>query len=94
VKTPVLTPSREAALLGDVGDEPPPQAVNNVASVATEATWQAPPQNSRREMGADVSGIAQCDGKIEADRKWAGFSGQRRLIAPADHELACGRVIS
>jgi hypothetical protein len=45
--------------LGDVGDEvPPPQAENNVASVAPEAAWQAPAQNWRRETGAFVSDIA------------------------------------
>ena len=39
VKTPVLTPSGEATLLGDVGDDddPPLQAVKSVASVAPEA---------------------------------------------------------
>ena len=41
---------------GDVGD--PPQAENSVASVAPEATWQAPAQNWRRETGAFVSDIA------------------------------------
>ncbi|MGH9347791.1 MAG: hypothetical protein ACRD26_11055 [Vicinamibacterales bacterium] len=45
--------------LGDVGDDdPPPQAENSVASVAPEATWQAPAQNRRRETGAFVSDIA------------------------------------
>jgi hypothetical protein len=45
--------------LGDVGDDdPPPQAENSVASVAPEATWQAPAQNRRRETGVFVSDIA------------------------------------
>ena len=72
--------------LGDVGDEPPPQAVTRVASVAPEAIWQAPVQNCRREMGVYVSDIALIlvrafsaalehqAGKIEATRKWADFS--------------------
>src|SRR5262245_9205357 len=34
---------------GDVGDPSPLHAVASVASVAQEATWQAPAQNSRRE---------------------------------------------
>ena len=42
--------------LGDVGD--PPQAGNNVASVAPEAAWQAPAQNRRRETDVFVSAIA------------------------------------
>jgi hypothetical protein len=37
--------------LGAVG-ESPPQAVKIVASVAPEATWQAPAQNRRRETDA------------------------------------------
>jgi hypothetical protein len=41
-------------LLGPVGevgdDDPAPQAVNSVASVTPDATWQAPPQKRRREM--------------------------------------------
>ena len=45
--------------LGDVGDdESPPQAENNVASVAPEATWHAPAQNWRLETGTFVSDIA------------------------------------
>ena len=43
--------------LGDVGDDPPPQAENSVASVAPEATWQAPAQNRRRENDPFVSDI-------------------------------------
>jgi hypothetical protein len=43
-------------LPGDDGDEELlPQAVNSVASVAAEATWQAPPQNRRREISVSVS---------------------------------------
>jgi len=71
---------------GDVGDEPPPQPVTNVASEAPAARWQAPVQNCRREMGVYVSDIAlilvrACSaaledqtGKIEATRNWADFS--------------------
>jgi hypothetical protein len=48
--------------LGDDGDDgdddPAPQAVNSVASVTPDATWQAPPQNCRREMGEYKSDIA------------------------------------
>ena len=55
---PDSTPSVEAMPLGDVGDDdPPPQAENSVASVAPEATWQAPAQNRRRETDAFVSDI-------------------------------------
>jgi hypothetical protein len=39
-------------------DDPPPHAENNVASVAPEATWQAPAQKSRRETDLFVSDIA------------------------------------
>jgi hypothetical protein len=61
--------------LGDVGD--PPQAGNNVASVAPEAAWQAPAQNRRRETDVFVSAIALILGRrdqgylgnIEAGRK-------------------------
>ena len=44
--------------LGDVGDDDPPQVENSMASVAPEAAWQAPAQNSRRETGVCVSDIA------------------------------------
>src|SRR3954462_4831388 len=49
---PLITPSGDAMLLpGDDGDEELlPHAVNSVAIVAPEATWQAPPQNRRREI--------------------------------------------
>ena len=72
-------------LLGDVGDDdPPPQAVNSVASVAPEAAWQAPAQNRRREMGECVSDIRMIlvgasklprrqTRKIETTPKRAGF---------------------
>src|SRR5262245_2881061 len=45
--------------LGPVGDPSPPQPVTMLAKVAQEAT-QAP-QNWRREMGAVVSDIVECD---------------------------------
>jgi hypothetical protein len=48
---------------GDVGDDPP-QAENNVASVAPEAAWQAPAQNRRRETGAVVSDIEVIPGRM------------------------------
>jgi hypothetical protein len=73
--------------LGDVGDDdPPPQAENNVASVAPEAAWQAPAQKRRRETAVFfVSDIAEIPreagescprawGKIEATRQLCGFS--------------------
>src|SRR6188768_3054111 len=44
--------------LGPVGDPSPLQADTSVASVAQEATWQAPAQNSRREtnwLGSDIA---------------------------------------
>src|SRR5258706_5588143 len=53
VNRPERTPSVEAMPLGDVGD--PPQAEDTVASVAQEATWQAPAQNRRRATDAFVS---------------------------------------
>ena len=84
VNRPAKTRSIEAAPLGDVGDDdPPPQAENSVASVAPEATSQAPAQNRRRET-VFVSDIAEIlvraavlpegrVGKIEATRKRPGF---------------------
>src|SRR5438045_3239574 len=57
---PSTTASSVAAVLGAVGedeDEPPLQAVNSVASAAPDATWQAPPQNCRRETSVGVSDI-------------------------------------
>ena len=58
VNRPAMVPSVEMLPppLGDVGD-PPPQAVNNVAIVAPEATWQAPAQNRRRETCTVASDI-------------------------------------
>jgi hypothetical protein len=80
VNRPDRTPSIEAMPLGDVGD-PLPHAENNVASVAPEATWQAPAKNRRRETGVFVSDIAilvrvgHCRvGNIKATRKRPGFS--------------------
>jgi hypothetical protein len=55
VNRPGTTPSIEAVPLGDVGD--PPQAENSVASVAPDATWQAPAQNRRRETFVFASDI-------------------------------------
>src|SRR5580765_1253642 len=54
---PALLPSGDAAPpLGDVDDEL--HAENSVASVAHDATWQAPSQNRRREIDVSVSEIA------------------------------------
>jgi hypothetical protein len=79
VKRPGKTPSIEAGPLGDVGD--PPHAENSVASVAPDATWQAPAQNRRRETSVFVSDIAlilvrgQTEvGNIEATCKTTTFS--------------------
>jgi hypothetical protein len=55
---PALLPSGDAAPpLGDVDDEPL-QAENSVASVAQDATWQAPSQKRRREIDVSVPDIA------------------------------------
>jgi hypothetical protein len=60
--------------LGDAGEDPP-QAENNVASVALEATWQAPAQNRRRETGALVSDIVgRVSGQIQGHSQRPAFS--------------------
>src|SRR5256885_1265531 len=58
---PALTARSVAMLLlGDDGeeDDDPLHAVNNDASVAIDAAWQASPQKRRREMRLSVSDIA------------------------------------
>ena len=83
---------------------PPPQAENSVASVAPEATWQAPAQNRRRETGAFVSDIAvilvRAASAARAGRQYRGHSQTTRFSSissrwrvPADHQLGRGRVI-
>jgi hypothetical protein len=54
----MLKSEAEPLPLGDVGEPSPAQAVTSVASVAQDATWQAPAQNWRREMGVVVSDIS------------------------------------
>ena len=77
VNRPDRTPSLEPMPLGDVGDDvPPAQAENSVASVAPEATWQAPAQNRRRETGAFVSDIAMI--LVRAAIAARGSGGQNR----------------
>ena len=78
--------------LGDVGDDDPPQAENSVASVAPDATWQAPAQNWRRETGAFVSdigfvmrGVAGCrSGNIKATPQTARFFLNQQRLARSD----------
>src|SRR3954468_5967329 len=49
-KRPLMLPSIAAGAPGDEGDDgPPPHPEKNVASVAPDATWQAPAQKRRRE---------------------------------------------
>jgi hypothetical protein len=56
VNWPARTPSIEGAPFGDVGDDAPsPQAETSEASVAQEATWQAPAQNWRLATSVFVS---------------------------------------
>ena len=72
--------------LGDVGD--PPQPENNVASVAPDATWQAPAQNRRRETFVSVSDIVVTLVRVAnaesarpgPARKVEAFSDQRPLV--------------
>jgi hypothetical protein len=45
-------------LLDDGEDDEPLQAEKSVASVAQDATWQAPSQKRRREIDVSVSEIA------------------------------------
>ena len=82
-------------LLGDVGDDAPPHAVKSVASVAPEATWQAPVQNWRREIGEVVSDMARI---VEREpcpaRQYRGqpkmsafFAGRHPRQGEADHGL-------
>src|SRR6266545_1579189 len=78
VNRPDRTPSIEAMPLGDVGD--PPQAENSVASVAPDATWQAPAQNRRRETFVSVSDIVVTLVRV-AD---AGSAIPRPLAKPED----------
>jgi hypothetical protein len=58
-KRPALLASGTPGLPGSDGeDDEPLQAVNNVASAAHDATWQASPQKRRREIDVSVSAIA------------------------------------
>jgi len=86
--------------LGDVGD--PPQGENSVASVAADATWQAPAQNRRRETFVSVSDIVVtlvrvADAGSAIPRPLAkpeDFRNQRLLAGLVDHRLDRGWVIS
>jgi hypothetical protein len=97
----VAFPSGIPGLLDDGEDDEPLQAENSVASVAQDATWQAPSQKRRREMGVSVLDIAlilvgsrTSGGKIEAALKLAGFWISENLTVPADYDLGVSVVIS
>jgi hypothetical protein len=89
LKRPETTSSIDAEPLGDVGDDPP-QPENQVASVAPDATRQAPAQKRRRETQVPASDIAVIQGERPmAEGQYQGHAKRSRFFRGYDVCVVC-----